>query len=50
VGKVRFVDGQVEVQADDDVARLRLVHRLEEDLRAAGVAGYSAPRVTRSAA
>jgi hypothetical protein len=50
VGTVRFVDGQVEVHADDDVARLRLVHRLEEDLRAAGVAGYSSPRVTRSAA
>jgi|tagenome__1003787_1003787.scaffolds.fasta_scaffold19450396_2 hypothetical protein len=37
VGLVRYVDGSVEVEADDDIVRRLLVQRLEEDLRAAGI-------------
>jgi hypothetical protein len=37
VGVVRFVDGEIVVEADDDRVRAILVDRLEADARAAGI-------------
>ena len=50
VGIARYVDGCVEADADDDLARRALVQRLAEDLRAAGLAGAPRRAVVRPAA